>query len=318
MLAGSLSLLFLARCSLTSLDGLTGGEGADAAGSGLSTSDDAAAPARDANVATSPSVDASVPPDAVSPVVSPPDAGGVVDTGAVSSGDATSSDASADDAGTVLFADDFEGAQALPRQWDLMTNADGTLTLDPSLFVSPPTSLGVTAQPLATGAPGNAANVTLRKLFTMPSAGTSVAYDFDAFAKQCDPTANAVIGALQISNGAGDLYELQLDVQRNAAGALGVIFAEYSGFADGGSLYVGHPVGGAIAIGVWTHVRIGLDLTQSPVARIYFNGALQLETPIDITFQGTAIQLSLGISYLSAPSTSWIVNYDDAVYRLLP
>jgi hypothetical protein len=224
------------------------------------------------------------------------------------------------DGGTLLFADDFEGPQSLPRDWNLTATTGGTLALDSSLFVSPTTSLRATAFPLDAGAAGNAVNVTLRKLFVMPSTGRTAAYDFSVYPRHHDmtnATANAVIGALQISDGAGNLYELQLDVQNEASGDLHAVFAEYTGLADGGTSYVPHPVAGSLPAQAWTQVRIVLDITQAPVARVYFNGAKQIETPVNIAIQGTALQISLGLSYVGAPSDSWDLNYDDAAFRLL-
>lgn len=158
--------------------------------------------------------------------------------------------------------------------------------------------------------------MTLRKLFPMPSAGT-VAYDFSVYPRQYDEAgANSVLGALQISDGAGDLYELQLDV-RDSTGGMVVIFAEYAGFVDGGSSYVAHPVTGLLAVEAWTQVSIELDIAQPAVARVYFDGVLQIETTVDIPIQGTAIQISCGLSYVSAPSDTWVANYDNVAFRLL-
>jgi hypothetical protein len=306
---GLLSLLSLARCSLTSLDGLTGGDH-DASTLAISTGQDAGAPTSSGNPSDASSaadVTMSPAPKPDASASSPPDGGA----------SSIPSDAGTD-SGVPLFHDDFEGSQPLPRAWDLMTTTGGALDLDPSLFVSPTTSLRATSIGLDAGAPGDAVNVTLRKLFTLPPAGTTMAYAFEAYPRQYDATANAVIGALQISDGAGDLYELQLDVQKNAAGALSVIFAEYTGFADGGTAYVPHPIPGSLAVGTWTSIRIELVLVQPPLARVFFDGSLQLETSVTPTIAGTAVQISLGLSYASAPTEAWVVNYDDATYSLAP
>ncbi len=314
------SLVALARCSLvTSLDGLTGG--GDAGSEAVTASSpDGQAPAQGGSDAQTPTSDAQ-PLDATSTTAADGDAGGAAgrDGGdAATHADAAAKDAAGEDAGAPVFADDFEGAQPLPRQWDVMATSDGTLALDTSLFVSPATSLRASAFPLDAGAPGNAANVTLRKLLPMPATGTTVAYDFHAIVKQYDAVVDAVIGALQISDGAGDLYELQLDVRQNGSGGLGVIFAEYTGIADGGSTYVGHPVVAPLPVEAWTHLRVELDVAAPPVARVYFDGTLALETEVTIAVQGTAIQLSLGLSYVASPSAAWVVNYDDAALWLLP
>jgi hypothetical protein len=227
--------------------------------------------------------------------------------------------AAADTGTPPLFSDDFEGPQSLPRGWDTIATSDGTLVLDTSTSVSPSTSLRATAAALAAGAPGNAANVTVRKRFPMPAAQTTVAYDFEALVTRYDTanSANVVIGALQVIDSVKDLYELQLDIGVAKAGAFTVIFAEYLGRSDGGSSYVAHPVASTFPAGAWTAVRIELTAAQPPLARIYFNQSLVLETTVSIPISGTSMQISLGLSYVSAPSQDWLVNYDDAVYRAL-
>jgi hypothetical protein len=162
-------------------------------------------------------------------------------------------------------------------------------------------------------------NVTVRKRFAMPQAQTTVAYDFSALVTKYDQanSANAVIGALQVIDAVKDLYELQLDIGVAKAGTFTVIFAEYLGRSDGGSSYVAHPIASTFPAGAWTAVRIELAASQPPIARVYFNQALVLETSVAIPISGTAMQISLGLSYVSAPSQDWQVNYDDAAYRAL-
>jgi hypothetical protein len=302
------SLTFLVHCSLvTSLDGLSGGS-IDAGANAVSSFPDAEGVDAGSPAASGAgAVDATVEDAPSQPAPSGPDAG------ARDAGTDAGADAGADaDSSTLLFADDFEGSQPLPRGWDVMATSDGTLALDTTLFVSPTTSLSATALPLAAGAAGNAADVAVRRAFPIPSAGTTVAYDFEVYPKQCDPSANMVFGALQLSDGAGDLYELQLDAQLTAAGALTLIFAEYTALLDGGSIYVGHPFAPTLAVAAWTRVRIELTTSQPPVAHVFLNGALALETSVAIPIEAATVQLSLGISYVSAPSGTWVFNYDDA------
>jgi hypothetical protein len=231
-------------------------------------------------------------------------------------------DSSAPDTGngeTLLFSDDFDTSGALPRGWDTIATDDGTLTLDTSLSVSAPTSLRASIVGLAAGAAGNAANVTLRKRFTMPAAGETVAYDFDAIVSTYDQanSANVVLGALQIADAWNDLYELQVDIVLDG-GAFKVVFAEYTGFGDGGTSYLAHPVSATFPIDTWTGVEIELTNSQPPLAQLYFGSTLVLETTIDVPITGTAIQTCIGLSYSSAPSNAWVINYDNAALWKLP
>jgi hypothetical protein len=216
----------------------------------------------------------------------------------------------------VLFADDFDTSQALPRNWDFETTSDGTPALDSSNSFSPPTSLRASAGALPAGAPGNAADVTLRKQVQMPGPGQTVEYDFEAFVSQVDQSngANAVIGALQIGDPAGDLYEMQIDATPTTSGALSIIFAEYTGFADAASSYTAHPVATTFPIGEWTAVRVEFTQSSPPSASLYFGGKLVLQTTVNVPIQGNFMQLCAGLSYVSAPSDAWTVNYDNAEY----
>jgi hypothetical protein len=341
--------LLLTGCSVvTSLDGLTGG-----AGEIDPTSDGASPPAADADptdpasdattvapgtdaTAVDPGTDATTSADGgVTPY--PPDAeadakadAGIADAhpdSAIrdSSAPLDSSravDSSAPDTGngeTLLFSDDFDTSGALPRGWDTIATDDGTLTLDTSVSVSAPKSLRAAIVGLAAGAAGNAANVTLRKRFTMPAAGETVAYDFDAIVSTYDEanSANVVLGALQIADAWNDLYELQIDVVLDG-GAFKVVFAEFTGFGDGGSSYVAHPVSATFPIDTWTGVEIELTNSQPPLAQLYFGSTLVLETTIAVPITGNAIQTCIGLSYSSAPSNAWVINYDNAAFWKLP
>jgi hypothetical protein len=153
----------------------------------------------------------------------------------------------------------------------------------------------------------------------MPAAQATVAYDFSALVSRYDTAngANVVIGAFQVLDAAGDLYELQLDLGGANAGAFTVILAEFTGRTDGGSTYVAHPVSATFPAGAWTAVRFEVTASQPPIARLYFNQTLEIETSLAIPISGVQAQISLGLSYVSAPSQEWIVNYDDAVYRAL-
>jgi hypothetical protein len=97
-----------------------------------------------------------------------------------------------------------------------------------------------------------------------------------------------------------------------------VTFAEYTGFADGGSSYVGHPTSGALNPAAWNDVRVELTFSQPPLAQVYLNGALAVETTLGLTITGSATQISLGLSYVRPGSAGWTVYYDDASYAVAP
>jgi hypothetical protein len=349
--AGACALLGLAHCSLVGpLDGLAGagnGAGDDA---GDATSGDAAPATDDASqvdapadtathpdglVATNdgpgqPDASADAPADApVAPADAAAEAADAPPDVATPTDGPSPTDAPTDaptdvtDAGpTVLFHDDFEGPTALPRAWDSMTTDGGALTLSHAVSVSPTTSLSAKSFALDAAAPGNTVADALRKAFPVPASGRTVAYDFQVLPQQVDPAGfDAVVAALQLGDAAGDLYELQLDLHLASPG-ITVTFAEYTGLADGGSSYIGHPVPTAsqLTVGVWTEVRVELTFSQPPIARVYFAGKPTpvLETTVAFGVVPSKVQLSLGLSYVRPGSAAWSVFYDDAYYEQSP
>ncbi|HEY2513116.1 MAG TPA: hypothetical protein VGI39_19745 [Polyangiaceae bacterium] len=320
-LVATLFVLSLSQCSLvTPTDGLSNGTDNEGDGGPFSTTRSGSSGVEGGLGSPTPAKDAAAPgPDGSIGSTGIPDAsGGAPPDGSGSSPPPTDASPTPGplDAGsnpTLLFSDDFEGSQPLPRAWDTIIQDDGTLALDTSTSASAATSLRANAQPLAAGAPGNAANITLRKRFAMPAAGETLGYRFQTFLSQSDQNgANAVIGAFQIADAANDLYELQLDVRLAGAGVYVVILAEYAGFSDGGSAYTAHPVTATLPANSWVPVEIQFTASQPPVARLYFDQTLELETSLSVPVAGNAVQLSLGLSYVSAPSSEWVVNYDDA------
>ena len=319
-LVATLFVLTLPHCSLTTpTDGLSNGSDNEGDGGAPTTGSSGASGVEGGLGTPTPAKDGSAPAhDGGLGNTGIPDASGGApgtDSGSSPSPADASPTPSPMDAGsnpTLLFSDDFEGSQPLPRNWDQIIQDDGNLALDTSNAAASATSLRATALSLASGAPGNAANITLRKRFAMPSAGQTFAYQFQTYVSQSDQSgANAVLGAFQIADAANDLYELQLDARFNA-GSFVIIFAEYAGLSDGGSSYVAHPVTATLQEGAWVPVEIQFTASQPPVARLYFNGTLELETSLSVPIAGNAVQLSLGLSYVSAPSSQWVVNYDNA------
>jgi hypothetical protein len=254
--------------------------------------------------ATTSSNDDSAAPD---PSDAPfPDAGG----GGSSGGSGGNTDAGRG----LLFKDDFEGAQALPRAWDEEEKLNGSIALDKALFLSPSTSLEASSLTIT----GGLVDALLHKRFPLPASGLTAAYELNAYIEKFDTrnNADAVIAAMQIADPGGDLYEMQIDVRLTPSNTMAVIFAEYTGFADGGSAYAAHPTANDLKLGTWNKIRIELTRAQPPVARVYFDGVLQVQTVVNVTVPGPTLQLSLGLSFVRPPSDPWAVAYDDVRYEV--
>lgn len=321
LLAASVLACGVGACSLlTSTAGLNGGgdpsaPNGDAAAGGIPTSDAAGPPGiREADGALS-AADATASTD-----------GGEAPTPADSSvtdsplpTDAPAADAPAGDAGppSPLFADDFEGPSPLPRAWDVENTLSGTLALDSLVYVSPHTALGATSLPVAASAPANGVNVSLRKRFPLPGPGLTARYELSVYFRQYDTVngADCVVAALQTVDQAGDLAELQIDARLSAANTMQVIFAEYTGYVDGGSSYVSHATSADLKLGAWNRVVIELTQAKPPTARVLFDG-VEVVAPFNVSTNvlGPTQQISAGLSYVRPGSGGWIIDYDDVLY----
>ena len=301
--AGACGVFSLASCTLVdSLDGLTGNDGsADGAASDVRTPVDASAET---------GVDASLPSD------------GTTDSPALPvEGSATPDGGTSEDGPSPLFSDDFEGPQALPRAWDGMFTVGGSLALDHTLYVSPDTSLEATSGAIDAGAPGNAVNVTLRKHFPMPEPGQTAVYDFRAYPQQYDILngADAVIGALQIGDSAGDLYELQLDTHLDVdAGAMAVTFAEYTGLVDGAPRTSAIPRRARWSRVAGTRPGSSSRSRSRRSRRSISMACWRWRRRSTSQSRARRSEISLGLSYVRPNSDPWNVYYDDVSYDVGP
>jgi hypothetical protein len=292
--AGACAGLTLAGCSIAySLNGLTGG----------SESSDGASPTTDSS----------------SPDVAMVDAP-AADEGAAASEGSSTAEAGAE-AAAPLFSDNFEGTQALPRGWDNMYQMGGSVELEHTVSLSQDTTgFEATSLALPANAATDAVNLSLRKNVTLPTTGLTAVYDFYVYPEEYDTEktdpANAVIGQMQLSDAAGDLFQLQVDGTYED-GALAVNLGEYTALASGSSPpYLGPTVSGVLQPSTWSEVRLELTFAQPPVARVYLNGTLGLTTAVTMTFAATALQISLGLSYVRPNSGAWNIYYDDVYYEV--
>lgn len=293
-------------CSVaTGTAGLSGGE--PGGGSGIGDggarghvlAEAAAGGGDNSDLDASRALDASSPDPIDAPLGDPIDAsGGRADTGSAG----------------LVFSDNFEGAQRLPRAWDEQQKLNGSVALDQALSLSPTTSLEATSLSLTSGL----VQALLHKRFPLPASGLTAAYELNAYIEKFDTrnNADAVIAALQIADPGGDLYEMQIDVRLSTSNTMSAIFAEYTGFTDGGSAYAAHPTANDLKLGTWNKIRIELTRSAPPVARVFFDGVLQVQTVVNVTVPGPTMQLSLGLSFVRPPSDPWAVAYDDVRYEV--
>lgn len=274
-----------------------------------------------------PALGSMVPGDAAAPVN---DAAAPVDSAFGDADDARESgtprDATADvqhaDASTAfcatlsprpLFCEDFD-VRPLPGLWTTVHQVGGSLAMDTSTFVSAPNALLARTDALPVG---QGLDNVLRAMFPLQVAPATVTLDLQLRPAIADPTPNAtlVVAAIDFIDSANNRYSVQLTLV-NGASALNVLLEEQTGFADGTTAYLAHPIPGTLAVGQWTHVVLAIVLSSATAgqAHVSFGAAHELDAPLQVRVTATKLQLDVGSSYETEPSMGWNVLYDNVAF----
>jgi hypothetical protein len=212
-----------------------------------------------------------------------------------------------------LFCEDFD-VRPLPGLWTVVHQVGGSLAMDTATFVSAPNALLARNNALPAG---QGLDNVLRAVFPLQGAPSTVTLQLELRPAMTDPTPNAVlvVGAIDFVDAANNRYSVQLTLV-NTAGALNVLLEEQTGFADGTSAYVAHPIPDPLAVGQWTHVLLTVVLSSSTTgqAHVSFGAAHELDAPLQVRVTATKLQLDVGSSYETEPSMGWNVLYDNVVF----
>jgi hypothetical protein len=273
--------------------------------------DDAGNPPADATVAEGSSSGGDAQGEGSDAPVGTADAGGG-DTGGGGGPDGASYCASIAPDGGLFFCDDFD-EHPLPGSWSTWREISGSIEESDASAKSPPNSADEKTAMLALG---QAVDVSLRTPLGAPSVPATLRFGFSLDPVQIDPTVNAaiVLGAVDFLDGAGDRYsvELVIDVE---SGAPALALDEQSGFADGGSAYLHHPLPPAqpLTLNAWTDLVIEIDWTAPGTAQgiVTVNGAQEIALPLTMTVTPTSLQIGIGTSYVSEPAPEWELRYDN-------
>lgn len=195
----------------------------------------------------------------------------------------------------ALFCDDFD-VGAIGAKWDSMQNANGTIALDGSQFLSAPFSAHFTAD-------GNSSVVTLERDVAAPAGSYRVAFSLRVTTPPAAGSPYQIL--LRVSNGNGAQLELYEDngsfsVNDRINGTYGSYYAPVTG----------------ITIGAWVdfvmHVKFAASGGTSS-ASIDIGGANVVSTfDINAAFNApSAVGLGIGIPFGSGSSTD--VSFDNVV-----
>jgi hypothetical protein len=214
-----------------------------------------------------------------------------------------------------LLCDDFD-EHALPDIWPEFNQVGGTLSLDSTAFLSPPNSLSIMSDPLSSG---QSYDTSLRRVFPLASPPNAVSLAFSLQSVSADPALNdaIVIVALDFLDADTDRYTVQITLFQEGIG-LGLRLEEQARFRDGTSSYMTQPLPDSITAETWTDVRLVVTRASPTAAsaRVTFNGATEIDTPLVLSVAATSVQVDIGSSFETEPSAGWTNRYDNVVFDI--
>jgi hypothetical protein len=210
----------------------------------------------------------------------------------------------------IFFCDDFD-VGSLPALWNSANEISGTLAQNGGAWVSPPNSLDIAIGALAAEQP---VNVSLRASLTPPPLPAMMTFAFALDPVQIDTAANAsmVLAAIDFLADAQNRYTVQLAFAVQNAAPTTVLDELYSD----GRPYVPHAVPVPLTMGSFTNVAIQVDWTGGMAAQaaVLMNGSQALSVPLTMNVQATSLQISIGTTYSTEPSSGWEIRYDNVLF----
>jgi hypothetical protein len=209
-----------------------------------------------------------------------------------------------------VFCEDFD-EHPLPGVWT-PSEVGGSLALSQSAFISAPSSLDVRFSALSTG---QALDTALRVQFPLPAPPTTIAWEFQVRPVALDTTPNgaAVVASLDFVDAENNRYSVQFTMFRVSSSAY-LRLEEQSGFTDGGTQYAMHALPDPLDVG-WS--RVQLVVTRSgptaASAHVAFGAKTELDTPLQMTVNASALHVTIGSTYEMEPSSGWDILYDNVI-----
>ncbi|HEX8792517.1 MAG TPA: hypothetical protein VF765_16330 [Polyangiaceae bacterium] len=284
-------------CSLESLSGLTGGQGAGDAAETPDVQAEAAPP--DDATTTDGSAMGDAPPDVTM--------GPGADAGPDGSRDARA-DAPQPEAGpwcqthAHYFCSDWDEG-SLNAQWtSVYSVGDGGVALDKTTSTSAPASFVATVPALPAGTTSHQA---LTHQFTFTPKSLDVAFDLRIDALDTSTSAEPTETVAIVFGSGANPYALQLNlVVGNTQ------LGEQRPLDGGGHTYDGWPFSVQPPMGVWTHYVIHMDLSSAPTAAVWMNDAGVVSHALTGYVAGAAT-LQVGVCYTPGATTGTQVHYDN-------
>jgi hypothetical protein len=215
--------------------------------------------------------------------------------------------------GALFFCDDFD-VGSLPAPWNSANEISGTLAQNGGASVSPPNSLDITIGALAAEQP---VNVSLRASLSPPPLPATMTFALALDPVQIDTAANAamVLAAIDFLDEAQNRYTVQLAFDVQNAAPTTVLDELYSD----GTPYVPHAVPVPLTIGSFTNVAIQVDWTDAMTANaaVLMNGSQALSVPLTMNVRATSLQISIGSTYSTEPSSGWEIRYDNVLFTAM-
>jgi hypothetical protein len=215
----------------------------------------------------------------------------------------------------VFFCDDFD-EKPLPGAWQSYGEMGGTLTDTTDNPYSSPNAIDEKVFDASTG---TTINVAIRTLLAATAPPGTLRFAFAVDPLQIDTTANAaiVLGGIDFLDAAGNRYTMGLAVNV-ANGAPAMALGEQSAFIDGGVPFTNHqlPPSEPLQMNAWSTVVLQINWMSATTAEaiVTVNGSQELDVQLNVTVVPTTFQIGVGTSYVTEPSPTWELLYDNVVF----
>jgi hypothetical protein len=213
----------------------------------------------------------------------------------------------------LFFCDDFDRG-SLPSPWTNLYQTSGTLAQNSGAAESPPNSLDIAIGSLALNQPVDA---SLRASLGVPPLPAALEFAFGLDPVRIDTTADAsiVLAAIDFLDAAENRYTVQLAFDIENGAATTVLDELYSD----GTPYIPHPISGPLPLGTFTDIAIQIHwaTAMTATADVLMHGAVVLSLPLTMNVDAVSLQISIGTTFSSEPSSGWEARYDNVLFTTL-
>jgi hypothetical protein len=227
---------------------------------------------------------------------------------------------------SATFCDDFDeedGGTFL--KWDKVgVDPQGSVSLDGNLFFSSADSMVAQTGALASGVSSEADLLKEFQQYAQEPISITMTFEMNVQAWDTSTSGQIIAAEVIFVNSPTQYNQIVLNLNSIGAGGVSGQIAENAELEDGGTPYNNYPLQSHPGTKTWTPVEIDLSVhdfsgSMSNVVTVKLGQQTVLDTQaLGIPLQGGVPWIHLGIGYVGASTTPWIVNYDNFAVTIGP